>query len=189
MAAKRSTAPRRAAPRRAAAPPPPRLTVERISALIGLFLSVCAAGGIGYDYLRSGWKATEDANRTSEEVAKTDKKIADAKLEMTKEMGPVQKELAYVKATVSSINDGGTRYGRDQYAPMNVERQQIKKDVADLQDLTREIIPTLADIKANVRWLMANAGAPDAVSAAQANPRPRVPRARAFRQSPLPSSR
>ena len=84
-----------------------------------------------------------------------------------------------MEAHADSIDKTGTDYGRGQYSTQAVERAQLKKDVTDLQDTVRELAPVLNEVKVNVRWLMANAGAPDAVTAAQMpHPRPRTLRTR-----------
>ena len=77
-AKRRPAAPRRRAP---ASRPSSGLSVEKISAYIGLFLAIVSACGVTLSYLRAGWQKEADAQKTSEEVAKGDKKIADAKLE------------------------------------------------------------------------------------------------------------
>ena len=147
---------------------PTGLSARKVSEWVGLILAVASMLTVGVNQLYSHWKKGEEQTQmaTAQALLKTE---TETKLTVAK--AELSDRLSKVEAHADSIDKTGTDYGRSQYSTQSVERAQLKKEVAELQDLTRELAPAVTEIKANVRWLMANAGAPDAVSAAQANPR------------------
>ncbi len=169
MAAKRAPTRTPAPPR--AKPRPEGLSAKKVSEWVGLIISVLSIVTVGVDGLYSHWKKGEEAQQTASALTllktQTSADLATAKSDLSD-------RLTKVETHADTIDKTGTDYGRSQYSTQSVERAQIKKDVADLQDTIRELAPVLNEVKVNVRWLMANAGAPDAVTTAQTpHPRPR----------------
>ncbi len=174
MAAKRPPA-RPRAPRRAAAARPDSVSARKVSEWVGLITGIAALVGFGVDQLYSHWKRGEEAQQTATALTlyktETDKNIAairsEADTKVTTARSELSDRLTKVETHADTIDKTGTDYGRSQYSTQSVERAQMKKDVADLQDTLRTLAPALEEVKIDVRWIKANLGAPDAVTAAQ----------------------
>ena len=99
-------------------------------------------------------RATEDGS----------KELVKIRAEMqTKEIAAAA-EVEKLKAEIENIQKSGTDYGRSAYSTQSVERQQVKKDLADVQSSVATLIPTVTEIAANVRWLMHAQGADTAAN-------------------------
>ena len=94
-------------------------------------------------------RATEDSG----------KELVKIRAEMTTKDIAVNARVDKLETNIENIQKSGTDYGRSAYSTQNVERQQMKKDLVDMQTSLGSLIPAVTEISANVRWLMHAQGA------------------------------